>query len=199
MQLARKIASQSSMTLATGKRAFYTQREMPLSDAYLLAQGNALTTSMRKHAVYLWTLPMDFQWHLPCKSPPDVQSQLTNSAGRWGRHSACSAGAGSSLTQPKICPRDGEKLNGGEVYGTCSGSGRWPWPPARGTIAVLLGQTCYRNILSGHRQLCAAFQRFPKLHGKAKTGDGQGTSTLLTQKQHARRHITRGDRAKDKT
>jgi fatty-acyl-CoA synthase len=26
--------------------------------AYLLAQGNALTTGMRKHAVYLWTLPM---------------------------------------------------------------------------------------------------------------------------------------------
>jgi fatty-acyl-CoA synthase len=26
--------------------------------AYLLAQGNALTTSMPKHAVYLWTLPM---------------------------------------------------------------------------------------------------------------------------------------------
>ena len=26
--------------------------------AYLLAQGNALTTSMQKHAVYLWTLPM---------------------------------------------------------------------------------------------------------------------------------------------
>ena len=26
--------------------------------AYLLAQGNALTTSMAKHAVYLWTLPM---------------------------------------------------------------------------------------------------------------------------------------------
>jgi len=26
--------------------------------AYFLAQGNALTTSMRKHAVYLWTLPM---------------------------------------------------------------------------------------------------------------------------------------------
>ncbi|MFN2306568.1 MAG: acyl-CoA synthetase [Paracoccaceae bacterium] len=26
--------------------------------AYLLAQGNALTTSMTKHAVYLWTLPM---------------------------------------------------------------------------------------------------------------------------------------------
>jgi len=26
--------------------------------AYLLAQGNALTTSMEKHAVFLWTLPM---------------------------------------------------------------------------------------------------------------------------------------------
>ena len=26
--------------------------------AYLLAQGNALTTSMDKHAIYLWTLPM---------------------------------------------------------------------------------------------------------------------------------------------
>lgn len=26
--------------------------------AYLLAQGNALTTSIQKHAVYLWTLPM---------------------------------------------------------------------------------------------------------------------------------------------
>jgi fatty-acyl-CoA synthase len=26
--------------------------------AYLLAQGNAITTSMRKHATYLWTLPM---------------------------------------------------------------------------------------------------------------------------------------------
>ena len=26
--------------------------------AYLLAQGNALTTSMKKHSIYLWTLPM---------------------------------------------------------------------------------------------------------------------------------------------
>ena len=34
MEMARKIASKSSMTLATGKRAFYAQREMPLSDAY---------------------------------------------------------------------------------------------------------------------------------------------------------------------
>ncbi len=34
MELARKIASKSSMTLATGKRAFYAQREMRLSEAY---------------------------------------------------------------------------------------------------------------------------------------------------------------------
>lgn len=34
MQMACKIASKSSMTLATGKRAFYAQRDMPLADAY---------------------------------------------------------------------------------------------------------------------------------------------------------------------
>ncbi|SEQ55971.1 Enoyl-CoA hydratase/carnithine racemase [Loktanella sp. DSM 29012] len=34
MDLARTIASKSSMTLATGKRAFYAQRDMMLSDAY---------------------------------------------------------------------------------------------------------------------------------------------------------------------
>jgi enoyl-CoA hydratase/carnithine racemase len=34
MEMARKIASKSSMTLATGKRAFYEQREMPLAEAY---------------------------------------------------------------------------------------------------------------------------------------------------------------------
>lgn len=34
MTVARKIASKSSMTLATGKRAFYAQREMPLAEAY---------------------------------------------------------------------------------------------------------------------------------------------------------------------
>jgi enoyl-CoA hydratase/carnithine racemase len=33
-EMARKIASKSSMTLATGKRAFYEQREMPLAAAY---------------------------------------------------------------------------------------------------------------------------------------------------------------------
>jgi enoyl-CoA hydratase/carnithine racemase len=34
MEMAQTIASKSSMTLATGKRAFYAQREMPLTDAY---------------------------------------------------------------------------------------------------------------------------------------------------------------------
>lgn len=33
-EMARKIASKSSMTLAMGKRAFYAQREMPLAEAY---------------------------------------------------------------------------------------------------------------------------------------------------------------------
>ena len=34
LEMAAKIASKSSMTLATGKRAFYAQREMPLAEAY---------------------------------------------------------------------------------------------------------------------------------------------------------------------
>ncbi|MCV2866978.1 enoyl-CoA hydratase, partial [Defluviimonas sp. WL0075] len=34
LEMARKIAAKSSMTLATGKRAFYAQREMPLAEAY---------------------------------------------------------------------------------------------------------------------------------------------------------------------
>ncbi|MHA7888220.1 enoyl-CoA hydratase [Roseicyclus sp.] len=33
-EMALKVASKSSMTLATGKRAFYAQREMPLAEAY---------------------------------------------------------------------------------------------------------------------------------------------------------------------
>ena len=37
MAMAGKIASKSSMTLATGKRAYYAQREMPLTDAYAYA------------------------------------------------------------------------------------------------------------------------------------------------------------------
>lgn len=34
MEMAGKIAAKSSLTLATGKRAFYAQREMPLAEAY---------------------------------------------------------------------------------------------------------------------------------------------------------------------
>lgn len=37
MEMAGRIASKSSMTLATGKRAFYAQREMPLTEAYAYA------------------------------------------------------------------------------------------------------------------------------------------------------------------
>ncbi len=39
MEMARKIASKSSMTLATGKRAYYAQREMTLPEAYDYASG----------------------------------------------------------------------------------------------------------------------------------------------------------------
>ena len=39
LEIAHKIASKSSMALATGKRAFYSQREMTLSDAYDYASG----------------------------------------------------------------------------------------------------------------------------------------------------------------
>ncbi|MGB7268634.1 MAG: enoyl-CoA hydratase [Albidovulum sp.] len=45
MQMARKIASKSSMTLATGKRAFYAQREMPLAQAYDYA-SNVMVENM---------------------------------------------------------------------------------------------------------------------------------------------------------
>jgi enoyl-CoA hydratase/carnithine racemase len=39
MAIARKIASKSSLTLATGKRAYYAQREMDLAQAYNYASG----------------------------------------------------------------------------------------------------------------------------------------------------------------
>ena len=39
MLMALKIAFKSSMTLATGKSAYYAQREMELSDAYVYASG----------------------------------------------------------------------------------------------------------------------------------------------------------------
>ena len=45
LEMARKIASKSSMTLATGKRAFYAQREMPLAQAYDYA-SNVMVENM---------------------------------------------------------------------------------------------------------------------------------------------------------
>jgi enoyl-CoA hydratase/carnithine racemase len=45
LEMARKIASKSSMTLATGKRAFYAQREMPLPGAYDYA-SNVMVENM---------------------------------------------------------------------------------------------------------------------------------------------------------
>lgn len=48
MELAGKIASKSSMTLATGKRAFYVQREMPLADAYAYA-SHVMVDNMLAH------------------------------------------------------------------------------------------------------------------------------------------------------
>jgi len=45
MEMARKIASKSSMTLATGKRAFYAQRDMSLSEAYDYA-SNVMVENM---------------------------------------------------------------------------------------------------------------------------------------------------------
>ncbi|MFT5139128.1 MAG: enoyl-CoA hydratase/carnithine racemase [Lysobacterales bacterium] len=48
MTMARTIASKSSMTLATGKKAFYEQREMGLADAYDYA-SSIMVENMLKH------------------------------------------------------------------------------------------------------------------------------------------------------
>lgn len=49
-EMARKIASKSSMTLATGKRAYYAQREMGLSDAYAYASGVMVENMLARDA-----------------------------------------------------------------------------------------------------------------------------------------------------
>ena len=51
MELARKIASKSSLTLATGKRAYYAQREMTLPDAYDYASGVMVDNMLAQDAV----------------------------------------------------------------------------------------------------------------------------------------------------
>lgn len=48
MEIARKIASKSSMTLATGKSAFYAQRDLPLADAYAYA-SQVMVDNMLTH------------------------------------------------------------------------------------------------------------------------------------------------------
>jgi enoyl-CoA hydratase/carnithine racemase len=50
MGMARKIASKSSMTLATGKRAFYAQREMTLSEAYDYASSVMVENMLARDA-----------------------------------------------------------------------------------------------------------------------------------------------------
>lgn len=50
LEMARKIASKSSMTLATGKRAFYAQREMTLSEAYDYASGVMVDNMLARDA-----------------------------------------------------------------------------------------------------------------------------------------------------
>ena len=50
LEIARKIASKSSLTLATGKRAFYAQREMPLCDAYEYAASVMVENMMARDA-----------------------------------------------------------------------------------------------------------------------------------------------------
>ncbi|MDB2389718.1 enoyl-CoA hydratase [Alphaproteobacteria bacterium] len=48
--VAEKIASKSSMTLKTGKRAFYEQAEMSLSDAYDFAAGVMVDNMLKRDA-----------------------------------------------------------------------------------------------------------------------------------------------------
>lgn len=48
MEVAEKIASKSSMTLATGKKAFYQQRDLSLNDAYDYA-SQIMVDNMLKH------------------------------------------------------------------------------------------------------------------------------------------------------
>jgi len=50
MDMARKIASKSSMTLATGKRAFYAQREMNLPEAYDFASSVMVENMLARDA-----------------------------------------------------------------------------------------------------------------------------------------------------
>ncbi len=50
MDMAKKIASKSTMTLAIGKRAFYEQKEMSLSDAYTYASEVMVENMLKQDA-----------------------------------------------------------------------------------------------------------------------------------------------------
>jgi enoyl-CoA hydratase/carnithine racemase len=50
MQMARRIAAKSSMTLATGKRAYYAQRDMPLTQAYAYASSVMVDNMLARDA-----------------------------------------------------------------------------------------------------------------------------------------------------
>ncbi len=50
LAMAQKIAAKSSMTLATGKQAFYAQREMTLADAYAYASQVMVDNMLAKDA-----------------------------------------------------------------------------------------------------------------------------------------------------
>ncbi|WP_370222568.1 enoyl-CoA hydratase [Pararhodobacter marinus] len=50
MAMARKIAAKSSLTLATGKRAFYAQREMTLAEAYEYASDVMVENMLARDA-----------------------------------------------------------------------------------------------------------------------------------------------------
>ncbi len=51
MDLAAKIASKSTMTLAVGKQAFYEQREMPLAKAYQYASDVMVQNLLKQDAI----------------------------------------------------------------------------------------------------------------------------------------------------
>lgn len=51
MDLAAKIASKSTMTLAVGKQAFYEQREMPLAEAYQYASDVMVQNLLKQDAI----------------------------------------------------------------------------------------------------------------------------------------------------
>ena len=50
MGIARKIAAKSSMTVETGKKAFYRQREMPLAEAYRYTSNIMVENMLKRDA-----------------------------------------------------------------------------------------------------------------------------------------------------